>query len=60
MMIAQVCDMKAGELLHVIADAHIYDRHIPLVEELISREHSSGTKGMAESGSQGFLCIYSG
>lgn len=38
MMIAQVGDMKAGELLHVIADAHIYDRHIPLVKELISRE----------------------
>ena len=38
MMIAQVCDMKAGELLHVIADAHIYDRHIPLVKELISSE----------------------
>ena len=30
--------MIAGELLHVIADAHIYDRHIPLVKELISRE----------------------
>ena len=30
--------MKAGELVHVIADAHIYDRHIPLIEELISRE----------------------
>ena len=38
MMIAQVCDMKAGELLPEIADAHIYDRHIPLVKELISRE----------------------
>lgn len=37
MMIAQCCDMTAGELLHVIADAHIYDRHIPLVRELISR-----------------------
>ena len=36
-MIAQVCDMNVGELVHVIADAHIYDRHIPLVEELISR-----------------------
>ncbi len=36
-MLAQVRDMAAGELLHVIADAHIYDRHIPLVEELISR-----------------------
>ena len=37
-MFAQVCGMKAGELVHVIADAHIYDRHIPLIEELISRE----------------------
>lgn len=37
-MLAQVCDMQVGELVHVIADAHIYDRHIPLVQELISRE----------------------
>ena len=37
-MLAQVCGMKAGELVHVIADAHIYDRHIPIVEELIKRE----------------------
>ena len=36
-MFAQVCDMNVGELVHVIADAHIYDRHIPLIEELISR-----------------------
>lgn len=38
MMFAQVSDMEAGELLHVIADAHIYDRHVPLVQELIQRE----------------------
>ncbi|MEG0721935.1 MAG: thymidylate synthase, partial [Lachnospiraceae bacterium] len=37
-MLAQVCHMKPGELVHVIADAHIYDRHISLVEELIGRE----------------------
>ena len=37
-MMAQVCDMEVGELVHVIADAHIYDRHIPLVEQLIARE----------------------
>ncbi len=37
MMLAQVCQMRAGELVHVIADAHIYDRHIPLVKELIQR-----------------------
>ena len=37
-MLAQVCGMRAGELLHVIADAHIYDRHVPAIEELISRK----------------------
>jgi len=37
MMLAQVCDMKVGEFVHVIADAHIYDRHIELVKELITR-----------------------
>ena len=36
-MLAQVTGFKPGELVHVIADAHIYDRHIPLVKELISR-----------------------
>ncbi|MDO5695889.1 MAG: thymidylate synthase [Eubacteriales bacterium] len=37
-MLAQVSDLLPGEFVHVIADAHIYDRHIPLVEELISRK----------------------
>ena len=37
MMVAQVNDMIPGELVHVIADAHIYDRHVPAVRELISR-----------------------
>lgn len=37
-MIAQVSNMEAGELVHVIADAHIYDRHVPIIKELISRE----------------------
>ena len=37
MMFAQSCGMTAGELVHVIADAHIYDRHVPLVQELIER-----------------------
>ena len=37
-MMAQVSDMEPGEFVHVIADAHIYDRHIPLIEELIKRE----------------------
>lgn len=37
-MLAQVCDMQVGEFVHVIADAHIYDRHVPMIEELIKRE----------------------
>ncbi len=37
-MFAQVSGMIAGELVHVIADAHIYDRHVPMIEELIKRE----------------------
>ena len=36
-MLAQVSGLEAGELVHVIADAHIYDRHIPLVEEMLLR-----------------------
>lgn len=38
MMVAQSCGMIAGELLHVIADAHIYDRHVDIIRELITRE----------------------
>ena len=37
MMVAQSVDMIPGELLHVIADAHIYDRHVDIVRELIER-----------------------
>ena len=37
-MMAQVCDMEPGELVHVIADAHIYDRHIPIIQEMIQRK----------------------
>ena len=36
-MLAQVTGFEVGELVHVIADAHIYDRHIPIVKELIQR-----------------------
>jgi len=37
-MLAQVSNLKVGELIHVIADAHIYDRHVPLIAELIQRK----------------------
>ncbi len=44
MMLAQVSGLKAGELLHVIADAHIYDRHVPIVEKLISATPKAAPK----------------
>jgi thymidylate synthase len=37
-MFAASCGLAVGELVHVIADAHIYDRHVPMVEELLTRE----------------------
>ena len=43
-MLAQVSGLVPGELVHVIADAHIYDRHIPAIEEIISNEPKSAPK----------------
>ena len=37
-MMARSAGLEAGELLHVIADCHIYDRHIPIVEKLLTLE----------------------
>ncbi len=37
-MFAAVSGLEAGELVHVIADAHIYDRHIPIIEEIIANK----------------------
>lgn len=37
-MMAQVSGLVAGELVHVIADAHIYDRHIPIVKEMLDNQ----------------------
>lgn len=44
MMFAQVSGLKAGTLLHVISDAHIYDRHIPIVEEIIQKPQHKAPK----------------
>ena len=44
MMVAQVCGMVPGELLHVIADAHIYDRHVDAIRKLIGREEYPAPK----------------
>lgn len=43
-MLAQVSNLEVGEFVHVIADAHIYDRHIPLIKELIERTSYSAPK----------------
>ncbi len=43
-MFAQVSGLEVGEFVHVIADAHIYDRHIPVVKELIKREQFPAPK----------------
>ena len=43
-MMAQVSGLKAGELVHVIADAHIYDRHIPLVKEILANPRHKAPK----------------
>lgn len=40
-MLAQVSDLVPGELVHVIADAHIYDRHVPIIEKMLAQTPSS-------------------
>ena len=44
MMVAQSCGMEAGELVHIITDAHIYDRHVPMIKELLNREEFPAPK----------------
>ena len=44
MMLAQVCGYEPGELVHVIADAHIYDRHVDIIRELIRRPQYDAPK----------------
>lgn len=43
-MMAQVSGLKAGELIHVISDAHVYDRHVSIVKELIERPEFAAPK----------------
>ena len=44
LMMAQVSGFEPGELVHVIADAHIYDRHVPLVEEILANDPKPAPK----------------
>ena len=43
-MMAQVSGLQAGELVHVIADAHIYDRHVPIIEKLLEKDERPAPK----------------
>jgi len=43
-MLAQVCGFEVGELVHVIADAHIYDRHVPIIREMLDRPQFAAPK----------------
>lgn len=44
MMFARECDMIAGELVHMISDCHIYDRHVSIVEEMLKRPQFDAPK----------------
>lgn len=37
MMFAQVSGLVPGELVHVISDAHVYDRHVETAKEVIAK-----------------------
>ena len=43
-MFAQVSGLEAGEMVHVIADAHIYDRHVPIIEKMLASEPKKAPK----------------
>lgn len=44
MMFAQVSGLEAGRLIHVISDCHLYDRHVPLIEEMMKRSQFPAPK----------------
>ena len=54
MMIAQVSGLEPGEFVHVIADAHIYDRHVPAIEEIIKNEPKPVPKFFIDPGVDDF------
>ena len=43
-MMAHIAGLEAGELVHVIADAHIYDRHVSIIEKMIQKEPKPAPK----------------
>ena len=59
-MMAQISGLTPGELVHVIADAHIYDRHVPIVEEMISAEPKQAPVFKIDPSVKDFLRVYAG
>lgn len=57
MMLAQVSGLVAGELVHVIADAHIYDRHVPLVEEILKNPQQPAPRLQIDPAVQDFYAF---
>ena len=57
MMFAQVSGFEPGEFIHVIADAHIYDRHVPVIEELIKKEPKPAPKFLIDPAVKDFYAF---
>jgi len=53
-MFARASGLQAGELVHVIADAHIYDRHIPIIEKIIENPQYNAPKLLINAGKTDF------
>jgi thymidylate synthase len=56
-MLAQVSGLQAGELVHVIADCHIYDRHVPLVKKMLENPSYPAPRFTIDSGVTNFYAF---
>ncbi len=57
MMMAQVAGLEPGEFVHVIADAHIYDRHVPAIEKIIANEPLPAPKFYIDTDTRDFYAF---
>ncbi|MCQ2466035.1 MAG: thymidylate synthase [Clostridia bacterium] len=56
-LLARCCNLEVGEFVHVIADAHVYDRHVPIVKELIERPKFAAPKLVLDEGITDFYAF---
>ena len=56
-MMARVAGLEVGELVHVIADAHIYDRHIPIVKEMLLKPEYPAPKFVMDPDNDDFYAF---